>query len=87
MLVVKQALTTTLVGIGAGTVLVLPGDAAAGAFRFEPSPHDATTVTLVAVLLCVMTLVASYVPARRTAVTDPLLGLRVGELPLNSPSD
>ena len=76
LLVVKQALTTTLVGIACGAALAMPATRLLERFLFETSPHDAATFIVIGVLLCVMTLVASYVPARRAARVDPLVALR-----------
>ena len=43
---------------------------------FEVQPNDPWVYLAVAVLLGVVTLVASYVPARRAAKIDPLTTLR-----------
>jgi ABC-type antimicrobial peptide transport system permease subunit len=76
MLVVKQALTTTLVGICVRRSSCLRGDAAAGKIPLRTSPRDPATFILIAAVLCVMALAASYVPARRAARLDPVAALR-----------
>jgi len=43
---------------------------------FEVSPTDPATFALIALLLVGVTLIASYIPARRAAKVDPLQSLR-----------
>jgi len=43
---------------------------------FEVSATDSATFTLVALLLVGVTLIASYIPARRATKVDPLQALR-----------
>jgi predicted permease len=76
MLVVKQALTTTVVGIACGAALALAATRLLEGFLFETSPRDPATFILMAAVLCVMALAASYVPARRAARLDPVAALR-----------
>jgi putative ABC transport system permease protein len=47
-----------------------------GSFLYGVSPTDPATLAAVAALLVVVTIVASYVPARRAARIDPMLALR-----------
>jgi predicted permease len=76
MLVVKQALTTTLIGMACGVPLALVATRLLQRFLFEVSPHDPATFLAVGAALVVMALLASYVPARRAATIDPLVALR-----------
>jgi putative ABC transport system permease protein len=46
------------------------------AMMYEMSVYDAPTFVAVAVLLCVVTLLASWLPARRASRVDPVLALR-----------
>jgi ABC-type lipoprotein release transport system permease subunit len=43
---------------------------------FEVSPTDATAFGGVAVVLAVVTLIASWIPARRASRVDPMVTLR-----------
>jgi putative ABC transport system permease protein len=75
-MVLKQGLTLA----GAGVVLGLAGAVAATrlltAFLFEVKPGDPLTYLGVAVLLAVVAMAASYLPARRATKVDPLAALR-----------
>jgi putative ABC transport system permease protein len=73
--------------VGEGLVLALIGTAAglAGAFvmtrylrslLFNVSPTDPWTFIAVPVVLCAVALGASYIPARKAAVVDPIVALR-----------
>ena len=76
MLVVKQALTTTFIGMACGVPLALVATRLLERFLFEVSPHDPATFLAVGAVLCVTALLASYIPARRAASVDPLVALR-----------
>jgi putative ABC transport system permease protein len=75
-LVVKNGMTLAVIGI----VLGLGG--AWGITRFlgnllvGVTPTDALTLTLVSLLLFVVALLASFIPARRATKVDPLVALR-----------
>ncbi|HTB14469.1 MAG TPA: ABC transporter permease [Bryobacteraceae bacterium] len=75
-MVLKQALTLA----GAGVVLGLAGAVAATrlltSFLFEVKAGDPITYLGVAVLLSVVAMAASYLPARRATKVDPLAALR-----------
>ncbi len=65
---------------GAGLVLGLAGAIAASRLLtrmlFEVKPEDPLTYVAVAVVLGVVAMTASYIPARRAARMDPLIALR-----------
>lgn len=69
----------TLVAIG----LMIGAIGAAAAARvlravlFETDVYDPVTFVAVPLLLGLVALAASYLPARRAAATDPMLALRV----------
>ena len=64
------------------TGLMLGGAAAVALSRFlrsllyEVSPNDATTLFLVAALMTVLVLIATYLPARHATKVDPMIALR-----------
>jgi putative ABC transport system permease protein len=75
-MVLKQGLALA----GAGVMLGLAGAAAATrlltSFLFEVKAGDPLTYVGVAVLLAVVAMAASYLPARRATRVDPLTALR-----------
>lgn len=76
-LILGQGLRLTLIGLGMGLL------AAFGLTRFLSSQllgvtsTDAATFWGVALLLCTVTLVACYIPARRAMQVDPMVALRI----------
>jgi putative ABC transport system permease protein len=75
-LVVKQALAMTGIGIACGATLAFAVTRLLERFLFEISPHDPAIFVLMAAVLCVMSLVASYVPVQRATKIDPFVALR-----------
>jgi len=78
--VVRHEVYVAAVLIFAGTVLGFAGALATTqvleSSLYEVKPHDPQTYVLIAVLLAVVALVASYVPARRASLVDPAITLR-----------
>jgi ABC-type antimicrobial peptide transport system permease subunit len=75
-LVIRQAVVLVGIGIGVGLVAALGLTRVMASLLFGVSATDAVTYTLLAVLLGVVAVVASYVPARRAAGVSPIVALR-----------
>jgi predicted permease len=75
-LIVGQALTMSLAGLGVGLVLALASVRLISSWLYGVQIFDATVYFVAAVLLLVVALAASYVPATRAAHVDPVIALR-----------
>jgi putative ABC transport system permease protein len=76
-LVVRQAMALALAGLAIGlAAAVLLSRTLVESLLFSTSPRDPLTFAAVAILLAVVALVASYVPARRATRVDPIVALR-----------
>ena len=75
-LVVIRGARLTLLGLVLG--LAAAASRLMTSVLFEVSPLDAPTFVAVALGLSAITLAASYVPARRAAMVDPVAALRRG---------
>lgn len=76
IMVLGQGLLTALIGTAIGLVGSLLLTQTMRSMLFEVSPTDPITVVGVALLLLVVALLASYVPARRATRVDPIVALR-----------
>jgi putative ABC transport system permease protein len=65
-----------LAGLAVGTGLALGLGRSAGALLFGIKPHDPLTISISALGLAAVAILASYVPARRAARLDPMSALR-----------
>jgi predicted permease len=63
-------------GVGIGLVISFAMTRALGAFLFGVSASDPLTYVGQSVVLVLVALAASYIPARRATLTDPLIALR-----------
>ncbi len=75
-LVIGQALTTAAIGVGAGLLGSLALTRLVQSLLFGVKATDPVTFVLVALLLTVVALAASFIPARRAAKVDPMVALR-----------
>jgi predicted permease len=75
-LVLRQGARLALIGAVIGIVLALAGTRYLRSFLFDVSPLDPLTFLAVPVVLMLVALLASYIPARRAARVTPLDALR-----------
>ena len=74
--VVRRGVRLTALGVVIGGLVALGGSQLVGSFLFRVPPRDPVTFILAAVLLLSVSLLASWLPARRAARIDPLEALR-----------
>jgi predicted permease len=74
--VISESLRLTAVGLVIGFALSVAVGAMLARVLYGVTPTDPTTFASVFVLLAVASLLASYLPARRAASTDPMVVLR-----------
>ena len=75
-MVLRHALVLATVGIAVGIVGALGLTRLMAALLFGVSPLDAITYGFGAVVIATLTLLASYLPARRAASVDPIIAMR-----------
>jgi putative ABC transport system permease protein len=75
-LVLKQGLLLSVIGVAVGAVGALALMRFLSSLLFEVQTSDVGTYAIVVGTLFIVTLVASYVPARRATKVDPLVALR-----------
>lgn len=75
-LIMREAAMLLAIGLGVGTVLALAGAKAATSLLFGLKAHDPETFVLSVLLLAIVSLAASALPAYRAARVDPLDALR-----------
>jgi putative ABC transport system permease protein len=75
-LVMRRGVTVTLIGLGVGLVTALAAARGMRAVLFQVTPADPTTYAVVAVLLALVALAATYIPARAALRVDPMHVLR-----------
>jgi putative ABC transport system permease protein len=74
-MVLDQGLRLTLIGIAAAGILSI-AVRVLRAWMYEMSVYDAPTFVAVSLLLGIVALVASWLPARRASRVDPIQALR-----------
>lgn len=75
-LVLRQALICGSLGLALGLAAAVAGTRLLTSMLFQVQPNDPWVYLSVALLLGIVTLLASYVPARRASKIDPLTALR-----------
>jgi putative ABC transport system permease protein len=75
-LMLSRGLKLTSIGLGLGVLGALASSRLVSGMLFDVKPHDAVTYTVVVAGLGLLSLLATYVPARRATKIDPLLVLR-----------
>jgi ABC-type antimicrobial peptide transport system permease subunit len=75
-MVVREAGLLLAAGLAAGTVLAIVAARSAGALLYGLEPWDPATVGMGIVALASVSLLASWLPARRAARFDPTVALR-----------
>src|SRR5437016_5307484 len=75
-LIVGQRLTFALIGVGAGIVGALGVTHLMSSLLYGVKANDPLTFTTVSLILTVLALVASYIPARQAMRVDPMIALR-----------
>ena len=75
-LIVGEGMTLALLGVGIGLAGALALTRMMSGLLFAVSPTDPATFATITVILALVALAASYVPARRAARVNPLAALR-----------
>jgi len=75
-MVLRESLSIVAYGVILGLAGSLAVARAVSGMLFQLSPTDPLTYVGVAALLVAVTLLASWIPARRAAATDPMVALR-----------
>ena len=75
-LVAGRGITLTLVGLGIGAVAAVAATRLVSSLLYGFTGFDPTALVLASLLLVLLALVASYVPARRATKLDPVVALR-----------
>ena len=75
-LVLRGGAQITLAGVALGIVGALALTRFLGSMLFGVQSRDPITFVIVAILLSIVALLASYLPARRATKVDPMVALR-----------
>ncbi|HTZ46724.1 MAG TPA: ABC transporter permease [Verrucomicrobiae bacterium] len=75
-MVLRQAMILAVLGVAIGVAASFLATPLLADVLYGVKSHDALTITLVSLVLIVVTLCASYIPARRAAHLDPMQTLR-----------
>jgi putative ABC transport system permease protein len=75
-MVLGHSLVTVAIGLAVGLAGSLLFTRTMRSMLFEVSPNDPLTLGAIALLVLLVALVASYIPARRATRVDPIIALR-----------
>jgi putative ABC transport system permease protein len=75
-LIIRHGLGITIAGLAVGAAAALGSTRAMTALLFDTAPNDPLTLIVVALLLALTSVVASWLPARRASRADPVSALR-----------
>ena len=75
-LVLRQGLVLAAIGVGIGVVLAALGSTLLESLLYGVRGLDPVTFVAACALFAVVTLIATYIPARRAARIDPIVALR-----------
>jgi putative ABC transport system permease protein len=75
-MIIRENLSLTLVGVAAGLAISIAGSRVLASFLFGLTSTDPLTFVGGSTILCLVTVLASCIPARRAASLDPLTALR-----------
>ncbi len=75
-MVVREGLLLTIIGLGAGILAAFSLTRVLGSLLFGVTPRDPPTFVSLSLLLTGVSLLATYIPARRATRIDPVIALR-----------
>ena len=76
VMVLRQGLTVAIVGVIVGLAAASVSTRVVASLLFEVSARDPATFATVALILILVSALATYLPARLAAAIDPLTALR-----------
>jgi predicted permease len=76
LLVLRESLILVLIGVGIGLPAVIGAGKLISSLLYGLTPADPLTLAIATVLMIGVASVASYIPARRAARTNPIVALR-----------